>query len=600
VELAATQHISVVSNQIYNQGAWGVITHDFPDPENGPAGCEGGVWESNSGICTWFSRGNYVANNVFTNNGGFGNPTNGDIANQASGASDASACPRNQTSPCTPAANPDPNCFANNTLTSSTSEWPSGLQEAPCPPGSSESGVLTQQLLCATGATSLFTQGTGLTPPPCNVPGSNYPQHNATSTTCSAPAVPTPASASADVAVCFLPLSYTLSPAVSPSMPNQCAGVPPNAFCAHSWRLQSIPNPSGAKASSLSSVACPSATLCTAVGSYTNSAGVIVTLAERWNGTSWAVQTTPNPTGARASSLNDVACPSTTLCTAVGSYTNSAGVIVTLAERWNGTSWAVQTTPNPSGATLTVLRGVSCPSTSVCMGVGWHRNSSGLLVTLAERWSGGTWAIQATPNPSATPGSGLHRVSCVAATACLAVGDSNNAGALVTLAESWNGSNWAIQATPNPSGARSSSLQGVSCSASSAGPPVGYVCTAVWVYTNSLGISLSLVERFNGSTWTIQSTPTPSGASSSVLPGVSCSAATTCTAVGSSVNSSGATTTLAEAWIGGTWVIQPTPNPGALTNVLSGVACPSTVLCSAVGYYKNGSGVIVTLAERYS
>jgi hypothetical protein len=237
VELAATQHISVVSNQIYNQGAWGVVTHDFPDPENGPAMCEGGVWNSTTGICTWFSRGNYVANNAFSNNGGFGNPSNGDIANQASGALDASACPRgNGAAPnptCVPVANLDPNCFKSNTNTDpplmQVKEWPLGLQAAPCPPSLSEAAVLTGQLVCATGAASLFAMGTGVTPPSCVL----YPQHNATAATCSPtggpPAVPTPATAGPTVAVCFLPLSYTRTQ--SPSMPDPCAGVPANAFC---------------------------------------------------------------------------------------------------------------------------------------------------------------------------------------------------------------------------------------------------------------------------------------------------------------------------------------------------------------------------------
>jgi hypothetical protein len=185
-------------------------------------------------VCHWFSRGNYVATNTFTNNGGFGNPSNGDIANQATGALDASGCARNAMT-CTPAANPDPNCFKSNTLSSPTSEWPALLQETTCPPGNSESPVLTAQLVCATGAASLFTQGTALpTPPPCNVPGQHllYPTHNATASTCAPTgAVVTPTGGSPTVAVCFLPLSYTLSAAVSPSMPDPCVGVPANAFC---------------------------------------------------------------------------------------------------------------------------------------------------------------------------------------------------------------------------------------------------------------------------------------------------------------------------------------------------------------------------------
>jgi hypothetical protein len=227
VELAATQHISVINNEIYNQGAWGVVTHDFPDPEGGVAQCEGGIWNSTTGICLWYSRGNYTANNSFHDNGGFGNVTNGDIANQASGALDASGCARGNTGPgpgC-PVANPDPNCFANNTLSSATSEWPLGLQESQCQ--LSETPTLTLQLLCATGATSLFTQGTGITPPKCDTAPVKYPQHDGV---CTAPTELTPAGDKTN-GVCFLPLSYTLSAAQSPPMPDPCAGMPPNAYC---------------------------------------------------------------------------------------------------------------------------------------------------------------------------------------------------------------------------------------------------------------------------------------------------------------------------------------------------------------------------------
>jgi hypothetical protein len=35
---------------------------------------------------------------------------------------------------------------------------------------------------------------------------------------------------------------------------------------------------------------------------------------------------------------------------AVGNDVNSSGTTVTLAEGWNGTEWAIQSTPNASGA----------------------------------------------------------------------------------------------------------------------------------------------------------------------------------------------------------------------------------------------------------
>src|SRR5947209_3840531 len=80
-----------------------------------------------------------------------------------------------------------------------------------------------------------------------------------------------------------------------------------------------------------------------------------VTLAERWNGTGWSVQRTPNPSGALVSSLRGVSCTAPTACTAVGSYVSSVGAQVPLAERLNGTSWSVQATPNPSFAVVSSL-----------------------------------------------------------------------------------------------------------------------------------------------------------------------------------------------------------------------------------------------------
>src|SRR3954453_11877401 len=65
---------------------------------------------------------------------------------------------------------------------------------------------------------------------------------------------------------------------------------------------------------------------------------------------SWTVQSVPVPKGPTGS-LSAVNCASATACTAVGHYTNGAGVQVTLAERWNGTGWSLQSTPNPSSAT---------------------------------------------------------------------------------------------------------------------------------------------------------------------------------------------------------------------------------------------------------
>ena len=72
---------------------------------------------------------------------------------------------------------------------------------------------------------------------------------------------------------------------------------------------------------------------------------------ELWNGTSWKLQSTPSPAGAKDAELNGVWCASASACTAVGDYYTSV-TRTTLAERWNGTSWAIQGTPTPAAAAL--------------------------------------------------------------------------------------------------------------------------------------------------------------------------------------------------------------------------------------------------------
>jgi hypothetical protein len=85
--------------------------------------------------------------------------------------------------------------------------------------------------------------------------------------------------------------------------------------------------------------------------------------------------------------------------------------------------------------------------------------------------------------------------------------------------------------------------------------------------------------------WTIQHSPNVT------LPGgridsVSCTSATSCTAVGSFESTSGITDTLAEAWNGTSWTPQSTPDPaGAYSAELSAVSCPAAGSCEAGGYF---------------
>jgi hypothetical protein len=351
------------------------------------------------------------------------------------------------------------------------------------------------------------------------------------------------------------------------------------------WAIKSPPDPSAD--SVLNAVSCSAAGACVAVG-YDQDF-VPVTLAEVWNGSKWAIQSTPNPGGATTSDLIGVSCTAADACMAVGIYFDGSGY-QTLAEVWNGATWAIVPTPDPSSID-SELDAVSCTAANACVAVGsYESSSSGPIVPLAEVWNGTGWAVQTTPDPSSSTLSQLLGVSCTAAKACLAVGSNfTSSGDTLTLAEVWNGTTWAIQSTPNPSGATTSELLAVSCTAAKA-------CVAVGSYLASSGDTLTLAEVWNGTTWAIQSTPNPSGATTSELLAVSCTAAKACVSVGNQQGGSGDQLTLGEAWNGSKWTVESTPNPsGATYSNLSGASCAGAT-CAAVGTYDNIAGVNLTLA----
>src|ERR1700722_19747616 len=60
---------------------------------------------------------------------------------------------------------------------------------------------------------------------------------------------------------------------------------------------------------------------------------------------SWTIATSANAT-VTGGNIESVSCSAFTACTAVGTDLNTSGIHVTLAERWNGTDWQRQATPN--------------------------------------------------------------------------------------------------------------------------------------------------------------------------------------------------------------------------------------------------------------
>ena len=337
-----------------------------------------------------------------------------------------------------------------------------------------------------------------------------------------------------------------------------------------SWGVEPMPTPGSF--TTLGGVSCPTTSACLAVGYYfpgIREAGP-APFAETWDGSTWAIRAPPPPSSDMfMSSLYYDQCASPNACMAVGSYTDrSSGTTLPLVDFWDGSAWKMQTVPLPSGASGGTLYGVSCPATTACTAVGeYDDTASGQQLTLAESWDGTSWRVQPTPalppNNSGGPPT-LNAVWCESAASCTAVGTVGGYFPQ-TLAESWDGTTWTIEPTPSPG---RSGLANVSCD------PSGLPCTAVGTSDNT-----PLAESWDGTSWTVQSVPAPAGAGA--FSDVSCTSGSACTAVGwyedTSAGPSGAYLTLAERWDGTTWTSQFTPDPpmvsdGDATNVLSSSA----------------------------
>jgi hypothetical protein len=347
------------------------------------------------------------------------------------------------------------------------------------------------------------------------------------------------------------------------------------------WSVLYSPNGAGSILATLNGVACTSATNCFAVGLGPVSAPI-----ERWNGTAWSVVVVPLPAGRSSATLNAVSCPTATSCFAVGQSYASFDGTNPLIERWNGTSWSAMTAPSPAGDS--VLRSISCASATSCFAVGDTDENK----TLIERWNGSVWTIVASPNPSVDANS-LTGVSCTSPTSCLAVGSYYSfPSGTRTLSQRWNGTSWTVVPSPNRAGAQTSTLEGIACTSAAN-------CYAVGAGTVS-GVTSSFIVRWNGTTWAGVASGHPGDASSTTLAGVSCSSATSCSAVGSYVsNVNGATKTFVDTWNGTSWAYTTSPNRVARTSSLEAVSCVAGPVCMAVGSAFDGAQT-TTLTERYA
>ncbi len=304
---------------------------------------------------------------------------------------------------------------------------------------------------------------------------------------------------------------------------------------------------------SLSSVSCVASGECAAVGAYRDSGGNVRGLLLTETSGVWGtgVQAIPpanaDPAGL---ALTSVSCPSAGNCSAVGKYRDNSGdyqgmLLTETAGVWHQALEA-SLPANAASAPSVTLSSVSCAAAGECSAVGRYADSSSTTQGLLVTETAGVWqpGVEATL-PAGALGSGqdvaLSSVSCESVGDCSAVGsyiDGSNTtqGLLVTeTAGAWQPGTEAIL----PANAQSYQvvrLGSVSCAAAG-------VCTAVGRYADAGGNSQELWLTESSGTWGtgVEATP-PAGAGSDpsvILSSVSCTSAQDCNAVGTYRNSAG-------------------------------------------------------------
>jgi hypothetical protein len=304
----------------------------------------------------------------------------------------------------------------------------------------------------------------------------------------------------------------------------------------------------------LTNVSCVDADDCVAVGFGTLRGdapreAIVETLA----GGAWSVDSPAD--GVNDAQLYGVSCTNTVNCVAVGDYEDASGVdTFPLIETWDGATWSIA----PSPALMGMLNAVSCTGTTDCVAVGYDSDASGNGDNLVETWDGTSWSVVTVPD--VTTSDDLESVSCPTSSFCAAVGDADGEAEALD----WDGSVWTVI-----SDASFAAGNGVSC-------PTMTECLAV-----GGDVPGDVIEMWDGSAWTTLAHPSPG--TNALLYAVSCDQSADCVAVGSYDPHQRSSLTLVESWDGTTWSVTPSPEGNSSFSGLGAVSCSDPNDCVGVG-----------------
>jgi hypothetical protein len=240
---------------------------------------------------------------------------------------------------------------------------------------------------------------------------------------------------------------------------------------------------------------------------------------ERWNGSAWTIVPTPPPTTS-ADYLSSVSCTTITFCMAAG-YGLGGSTYQPLAQAWNGSGMTNSPPALLSGGIGSFFYGIDCVSPTWCIAGGAGYTGTAMTdQSFAEMWNGSGWSIQSTPDPSPSDYTYIQSLQCLGTQWCVAVGETRTGSNYQTFTLWWNGSTWTMGSSPTFSGG--SELKGVSCSWQTSCVAVGYAGTP----------NVTLILQWNGTTWAQVPSSSVPASGTAAFASVSCVFATYCSAVG--------------------------------------------------------------------
>ncbi len=241
-------------------------------------------------------------------------------------------------------------------------------------------------------------------------------------------------------------------------------------------------------------------------------------------------------------------------------------------------AWSIVSSPN-AGSNYSFLLNVAVASPDDIWAVGYYHDND-IRRTLIEHWDGAQWGIVDSPNASSADNV-LQGVAVVSPSDMWAVGYYSNSSGTnsLTLVEHWNGSDWSVVTSPNV-GSYSNVLNSVVAASS------GDVW-AVGAAANDSSHSQTLAMRWNGTQWRVVGSANVLNSVSDTLLSISAISREDAWAVGTYATSSGLLRALTQHWDGYQWSLVTSPTAGAYDYQLSGVVAIASDDVWAVGSYRD-------------